>query len=157
MIEKELVTLLEKNNLTIGSVESYTGGLFAATITGVPGASKVFPGSIVTYANEIKEKLVGVKEITIHQYGVVSKEVAQEMADGGREKLGVDICVSFTGNAGPTALDRLPVGRVVIGISTKPKTMLYELQLDNCDRNRIREISVEQAMKWVMEYIRTNE
>ena len=53
MIEKELVTLLEKNNLTIGSVESYTGGLFAATITGVPGASKVFPGSIVTYANEI--------------------------------------------------------------------------------------------------------
>ena len=59
--------------------------------------------------------------------------------------------------AGPTALDRLPVGRVVIGISTKPKTMVYELQLDNCDRNRIREISVEQAMKWVMEYIRTNE
>lgn len=157
MIEKELVQLLGKNQLTIGSVESYTGGLFAATITGVPGASKVFLGSVVSYANEIKEKIVGVKESTIQHHGVVSKEVAQEMADGGREKLGVDICVSFTGNAGPTALDRLPVGRVVIGISTPTKTLVYELQINHCDRNRIREVSVEQAMKWVMEYIRTKE
>ena len=157
MIEKELVILLEKHGLTMGSVESYTGGLFASTLTGVPGVSKVFKGSVVSYANEIKEKIIGVKEETIHQYGVISKEVAQEMADGGREKLGVDICVSFTGNAGPTALDRLPVGRVVIGISTAKKTIVYELQLDNCDRNRIREISVEQSMKWVIEYIRTME
>ena len=143
--EKIVETLLEKK-MTIGSIESFTGGLFASTITSVPGASKVFPGSIVTYANEVKMKLVGVSAKNIAIHGVVSKEVAKEMAEKGREVLGVDMCVSFTGNAGPTALDHLPVGRCFVAISTKYLTTTFELQISSADRDAIREKAVETAL-----------
>jgi len=97
---------------TLGSVESITGGLFASTITSQPGASNFFKGSIVSYANEIKEKL-GIDTSS----GVVNKEVALAMAKAGKEFLNVDICVAFTGNAGPSTLDDLPVGKVFIAIN----------------------------------------
>ncbi len=100
---QKLVSYLKDKNLTIGSVESMTGGLFAARITSVPGASKVFKGSIVSYSPLIKENVVGVNKETIAKYGVVSKQVAYEMAEKGRKVLDVDICVSITGNAGPTS------------------------------------------------------
>ena len=99
----ELVELLKAKHLTIGSIESMTGGLFASSITSVPGASKVFKGSVVSYSPLIKENVVGVKKETIETFGVVSKEVAYEMASKGKKLLDVDICVSITGNAGPTA------------------------------------------------------
>ena len=81
---------------TLGSVESFTGGLFASTIISNPGASSFFKGSIITYHDAIKSKL----GIDISN-GVVNKKVALEMAKKGKEFLGVDICVSFTGEAGP--------------------------------------------------------
>ena len=99
---KKLLQELAEKGLTLGSVESMTGGLFAGEFTSIPGSSKVFKGSVVTYATEIKEKVVGVKIETIEKYGVVSEEVAREMAECGRKLLNVDICVSVTGNAGPT-------------------------------------------------------
>ncbi len=154
MIEKDLVDILKKHNLTIGSIESFTGGLFASTLTNVPGASKVYLGSIVTYATDMKIKLLGVDNLTIASYGVVSKEVAREMAEKGRQKLGVDICVSFTGNAGPGTLDNLPVGRVCMAIAASSKTLSYEVQIEAHDRQRVRELAVESVMKWVIEYIR---
>lgn len=121
----ELVKKLKEKNLTIGSVESMTGGLFASTITSVPGASKVFKGSVVSYSPLIKENVVGVKEETISKYGVVSKEVAYEMADKGRKLLDVDICVSVTGNAGPTAEPgEEGVGSVYFGIATKENVVV---------------------------------
>ncbi len=97
---------------TLGSVESITGGLFATTITNKPGASAFFKGTIVSYSNEIKEKL----GIDISN-GVVNKDVALAMAQKGKEFLGVDVCVSFTGNAGPSALEGQPVGKVFIAIN----------------------------------------
>lgn len=118
---------------TIGSVESFTGGMFAAEITATPGASNYFKGSIVTYSNDIKEKL-GVDTSN----GVINKEVAREMALKGKEYLGVDVCVAFTGNAGPTAMEGKPIGLVYIAINEQ----VYELNLKG-DRNSIRRQAID--------------
>ena len=99
---KSVLKALEEKGLTLGSVESLTGGLFASTICSVPGASKVFKGSFVTYATSKKTDFLNINKDFIDKYGVVSKEVAREMAIIGRHGLEVDVCVSFTGNAGPT-------------------------------------------------------
>lgn len=136
---QKLVSYLKDKNLTIGSVESMTGGLFAARITSVPGASKVFKGSIVSYSPLIKENVVGVNKETIEKYGVVSAQVASEMATKGRKVLDVDICVSITGNAGPTSEPgEAGVGELYIGLSTAAETKLIKKQFSG-DREKIRE------------------
>ena len=121
---------------TLGSIESFTGGLFASKIVETPGASKYFKGSLVTYSNELKEKL-GIDTSN----GVVNKEVALQMATKGRDYLGVDTCVSFTGNAGPDTLDNKEVGLVYIAINDE----IFELRF-NGDRNSIRNQAVEFAL-----------
>lgn len=136
-MKKLLEKFLEKG-LTLGSVESMTGGLFAGAFTDVPGASKVFKGSIVTYATEIKEKVVGVKKETIEEYSVVSEQVAREMAECGRKLLNVDVCVSVTGNAGPTCEPGgKPAGCFYVAVATKNNTFVEVFQI-NKKRNGVR-------------------
>ena len=101
-------------NKTLGSVESFTGGLFAERITSQKNASLFFKGSLVTYSGEIK-KIFG---IPINK-GVINKNVALSMAKVGKKILNVDVCVAFTGNAGPKALENKPVGLVYIAINNK--------------------------------------
>lgn len=139
---KKLLQKLSENKLTLGTIESMTAGLFASSFAKVPGASKVFKGSIVTYSSLIKENVVGVKKETIDKFGVVSKEVAKEMAEKGRKLLDVDVCISVTGNAGPTCEpgDK-PVGCFYVGISTK-KTTYVEMFQKGGKRNRIRNSAV---------------
>ena len=135
----DLVKTLTDKKLTIGSIESMTGGLFASTITSIAGSSKVFKGSVVSYSPLIKENVVGVKEETIKKFGVVSKEVAYEMAVKGRQLLDVDICVSVTGNAGPTCEPgQAGVGEVYIGVSTSKETVVISKKFEG-DRYKIRE------------------
>lgn len=121
---------------TLGSVESITGGLFAAKITELPGASKYFKGSLVTYASELKEKF-GIDTSS----GTVNKEVALAMAKIGKEILNVDICVSFTGNAGPELLDNQPLGKVFIAINDK----VYEKNFHGT-RIQIRKMCIDFAL-----------
>ena len=135
-----------ENNLTLGSAESFTGGLFATTITSISGASKFYKGSFITYATEEKNKLLQIPEDIIQQHGVVSKEIAFYMANNARHLLGVDVCVSFTGNAGPEAMENKPVGEVHIGIVTAEKAEIYSLNL-NGSRDEIRKQAVEFALK----------
>ena len=97
---KELFEELKKRNLRLSAAESLTGGLFSASITSVPGASSVFVGANVTYANDAKEAL-GVKQETLDKYGAVSQETAKEMAISVGDYHKTDVSVSFTGNAGP--------------------------------------------------------
>ena len=137
--------LLEQG-MTLGSVESFTGGLFASTITSVSGASKIYKGGYITYATEEKIKLLQIPENIINQFGVVSKEVAYHMANNARQLLGVDVCVSFTGNAGPDAMENKPVGEVHIGIATSDSAQIYSLNLEG-DRNSIQSQAVEFALK----------
>lgn len=149
----ELVKKLKEKNLTIGSIESMTGGLFASTITSVPGASKVFKGSVVSYSPLIKENVVGVKKETISKYGVVSKEVAYEMADKGRKLLDVDICVSVTGNAGPTAEPgEEGVGSVYFGIATKEKVVVTK-KVFSGSREEIRQKTLLALQEGVLKLI----
>jgi PncC family amidohydrolase len=104
--------------LTIGTVESATGGRTADRITNVPGSSDYFKGSVVAYSNEAKTALVGVKKATLENYGAVSEQTALEMARGGRRLLDVDICVSDTGIAGPAgSTPSKPVGLFYLGLA----------------------------------------
>ena len=143
---ESIVKSLKEKGLTIGSVESLTAGLFSSTIATIPGASEVFKGSIATYTKEEKMSLLGIKKDEIIKYGVVSQYIANEMAMRGRKRLGVDICVSFTGNAGPTSEPGCaPVGRVNMCISTKYG--IVELQQDfEGLRNEIRSACVEMML-----------
>ena len=146
MEAREVNKYLSDLGLTLGSVESFTGGLFASTITSVGGASKIFKGSLITYATEEKINIAKVPEDIVKQFGVVSKEVAYHMANNGRYILNVDVCVSFTGNAGPDAMEGKPVGEVHIGIASADAAQIYSLQLHG-DRNEIRRQAVEFALK----------
>ena len=104
--------------LTIGAVESATGGRIADRITNVPGSSDYFKGSVVAYSNEVKMALLGVRKATLEDYGAVSEQTAREMAQGGRKLLDVDICVSDTGIAGPSgATPEKPVGLFYLGLA----------------------------------------
>ena len=139
---KKLLEAFKEKGLTLGSVESMTGGLFSAKFTEIPGSSAVFKGGIVTYSVEEKIKLVGVKKETIDKYGVVSEEVAKEMAELGRKVLNVDVCVSVTGNAGPTCEPGgKPAGCFYVAVATKNDVVVKVFQKTQ-KRNRVRNSAV---------------
>ena len=143
---KSVLKALEEKGLTLGSVESLTGGLFASTICSVPGASKVFKGSFITYATSMKIDFLNINKDFIDKYGVVSKEVAREMAIIGRHGLEVDVCVSFTGNAGPTKeKGSAPVGRVNMCVATSKGYVNIEKDF-KLDRNEMREECVNSML-----------
>ena len=152
MNKEEINQLFREKGLTLGSVESFTGGLFAREITSVPGASKFYKGGLVTYATEEKVALLGIPHKDVDQFGVVSKEIALQMAELGRKKLNVDYCVSFTGNAGPSAMEGKPVGEIYIGVSNKEKTDAYYYQLDG-NRNTIQEDAIKLAFTLLKKYL----
>ena len=137
---------LRERRLTLGSVESFTGGLFAQQITSVSGASKFYKGGYVTYATEEKVNLLLIPQPEVDKYGVVSKEIAYHMANNARQLLKVDVCVSFTGNAGPDAMEGKPVGEVHIGIATKESAQVYSLLLKG-NRNEIQAQAVDFALE----------
>jgi len=129
-LEVEIARLIREyqaktgKSLTIGTVESATGGRIADRITNVPGSSDYFKGSAVAYSNEVKIALLGVKKETIENYGAVSEQTALEMAQSGRKLLNVDICVSDTGIAGPSgAAPEKPVGLFHLGLAAEGETL----------------------------------
>jgi len=110
--------MLRQKDLSLGTVESATGGLISHLITGVSGSSDYFKGSVISYSNDIKMKIIGVKKTTLEKYGAVSPQVVEEMADGGRQLLNVDICIADTGIAGPAGgTPEKPMGLFYIGLS----------------------------------------
>ena len=147
---KAVIEKLAKEGLTLGSCESITGGAFASAITKVPGASKVYKGSVISYSNEVKINTVGVRRDIIEDDGVVSFNTAIDMAVEARKLLNVDICVSCTGNAGPDVCDDKPVGRVYIAIATEGKVYTRELNLKG-DRNKIQAETVKRMIKLIVD------
>ena len=145
MTVEDINKLFREKGLTLGSIESFTGGLFAREITAVPGASKFYKGGLVTYATEEKVRLLGISQVDVDKYGVVSKEIASQMAELGRQKLNVDYAVSFTGNAGPDAMENKPVGLIYIGVSSSKKTEAYEFRLQG-DRATIQKSAIDLAL-----------
>lgn len=153
LIELEIGNLLRDKHLTLGTVESATGGLMSYLITAIPGSSDYYMGSIVSYSNEIKQRVVGVKEETMAKEGAVSSAVAEEMAAGGRKVLGVDICLSDTGIAGPGgATAKRQVGLFYIGMSHTGGTFSQAHMFgDNREQNRRQ--AADAALKWLRDYL----
>jgi nicotinamide-nucleotide amidase len=114
-IAQIVLDLCTERGLTLGTAESCTGGMVAARLTAVPGASEAFRGSVVSYADDVKEESLGVEAGLIAEHGAVSAEVAAAMAHGARERLGVDVAVAVTGVAGPGGgSEAKPVGLVFV-------------------------------------------
>ncbi len=144
--QEKIVKLLEENHMTVATVESCTGGMVCASIVDVPGASAVLNESYVTYSNDAKRKLAGVKRSTLKNYGAVSKKCAKEMAKGAAAAANADAAVSTTGIAGPDGgTDAKPVGLVFIGCCVGRKTVAKEFLFDG-DRMQVRERATEEAL-----------
>ncbi len=150
---QEIGNLLRQKKLTLGAVESATGGLISHLITNVAGSSDYYKGSVTAYSNDIKMKVIGVKEVTLKQHGAVSPQVAEEMAAGGRQVLGVDVCLADTGIAGPTgATPGKPVGLFYIGLSHKGGTYSRK-HVFSGDREQNKLSAAEAALSWLKEYL----
>jgi len=153
VLEEEIGDLLREQGLTLGIVESATGGLIAEMVTSVAGSSDYFHGSITAYHNGIKTGLVGVKAETLRRYGAVSPQVAEEMAGGGREVLAVDICLADTGIAGPGgALPEKPVGLFYLGLAHRGGVSSRE-HVFSGSRAQNRQSAAEAALRWLREHL----
>ena len=152
-LEQEIGDLLREKGLTLGAVESATGGLISHRITNVPGSSDYYKGSITAYSNETKVEVVGVRGETISQYGAVSHQVAEEMAQGGRNVLAVDICLADTGIAGPGgATPGKPVGLFYLGFSHQGGTYSQKHVFQG-SREQNKRSAAEAALSWLKEYL----
>ncbi len=153
---ENIVSLLKEKKQTVTFAESCTGGLLAKSITDIAGASEVFKGSIVAYANEIKHGFLCVKQETLDNYGAVSKQTAYEMASGARMLFSSDIAVAVTGIAGPSGgSEEKPVGLVYIGISDKYQTKTYRMKASNANgRNGVRCAVVKEVCRLLEEWLK---
>ena len=144
-LEEAVVNLLKEKNMTVTTAESCTAGLLAGRIMNVPGASDVYQEGYITYSNESKMKLVGVKEETLNQYGPVSAETAYEMAVGAVRAAGSDAAVSVTGYAGPDGGEGKPAGLVYVGCCVDEKVRVEEFRFSG-NRNKNRDYAVVRAL-----------
>ena len=154
-----VIATATKLGLTVGCAESLTGGLVAADIVSVPGASAVFRGSIVAYDSMLKNDLLGVDASTLASTGAVTAEVASAMAEGALARLGVDVAVATTGVAGP---DPDPVsgeapGAVFIAVAGGGLgTLVREMSLEG-DRDEIRQRATRAALQALLDGLSTRE
>ena len=150
---KSLITKLIEKNISITTAESCTGGLIASEITKYAGVSSIYPGSVVSYSNEIKMKLLKVKEQTLKEFGAVSKECVLEMLDGVGELMGADIAVAVSGIAGPDGGTKdKPVGLVFIGVKFKDNSLVEKHVFDG-DRNEVQQKAKNRAFELVEKLI----
>lgn len=156
-IAEKFVNKLKDMGLQVATAESCTGGLIAAGIVDVEGASLVFQEGYVTYSNQVKEKLLGVSPQTIAEHTVVSAEVAEEMAIGVQERTGAGITISVTGYAGPEpAGDGTPAGTVYIGVWYREKSVAQKFLFPG-DRRQVRERAVQEALHMALKRIEDGE
>jgi len=154
-ITAEIGDLLRQKKLMLGTVESATGGLISHLITNIPGSSDYYKGSVVSYSNETKIKVIGVNAGTIDNYGAVSHQVAEEMALGGKNLLDVDICLADTGIAGPGGATKdKPVGLFYLGMAQKDGVFSRKHEFHG-DRMQNKQRAAESALKWLKEYLLT--
>ncbi len=152
-MEEELVEILTKKQYKITTAESCTGGLVAATIVNVSGASEVFQAGFVTYANEAKEKELGVKSETLQTYGAVSEKTAKEMAIGCAAHAKAQVGISTTGIAGPGGgTAEKPVGLVYIGCAVR-SNVYVEKNVFSGDQ-QVRRQAADRAIGFALECIK---
>lgn len=145
-LANELIQKLSQQHLTISVAESLTGGLVAASLTQIPGASAVFKGGIIAYRDEIKQKVLKVDPALITKFTSISEPVAQSMATNIREIMNTDIGIATTGVAGPDKSDGFAPGIVFVAISIGDHKICQKLELVG-DRTQIRDQSVNEIFK----------
>jgi len=154
VLAEQVVKKLIENEYHISFAESCTGGLAAGALVDVADASKVLDVSFVTYANEAKMKYLGVKEAVIEKYGVVSEQVACQMAEGAAKEAHSEIGVGITGVAGPAGgTQDKPVGMVCFGFFINGTVYTDTVQFGNIGRNEVRGESVEYVYKRLNELL----
>jgi nicotinamide-nucleotide amidase len=152
-IEQVVVRLLTEKKMTLALAESCTGGGIANRVTNVPGASAIFLGSVVSYANDAKEKFLGVRAETLKQHGAVSEAVAREMAESAREKFSTDFALAVTGIAGPSGgTPEKPVGTVFIALADAFGTGV-ERKLNLCEREAFKQLTAQQALEMLRQQL----
>ena len=144
--EFELVATLRAAGATVSTAESCTGGLVAARITSVSGASEAFKYGAVTYCNEAKNKILGVEKETLETLGAVSAKTAAEMAAGVRKIMNAEIGVSVTGLAGPNGGEGKPVGLVFVAVSSDKYSEVTENHFSG-DRISVRNQAADKALE----------
>ncbi len=154
ILVNELSVILLNRQLKLTTAESCTGGGLSYYLTAQPGSSAWFESGLVTYSNEAKMALLGVKESTLQSFGAVSENTAREMAEGALLSKRADIAISITGIAGPDGgTKEKPIGTVWFGIASqngKTKTFMFHFK---GDRETIRLASIEQALKELKKYL----
>lgn len=153
-LEEVCSDLLSKAGLTLGTAESCTGGIVAKRMTDLPGASKIFVGSVVSYTNSIKNKLLNVPADLLDRQGAVCADVAVAMAKGARAALSCDLAVSTTGVAGPGPDERgNPAGLVYVALDTPKGTLVRELQVGFMTREQVRMSAAQFAFDMIRRYL----
>ncbi len=155
-LARSLLDLCKARRLTVATAESCTGGLVAGALTEIPGSSEVVMCGFVSYSNDAKHELLGVKTDTLANFGAVSKETALAMATGGLKRAGTDLIVSITGIAGPGgATPGKPVGLVHFGAAARDGRVLHlEKRFGAIGRSAVRQRSVIEALKLLVELAR---
>ena len=159
--EQELTDLAEQlgqcltaKGLKLASAESCTGGWLAKIITDIPGSSAWFTGSVVSYSNEAKQSLLGVKQSTLNEYGAVSGETVLEMSDGVFSHTDADVAVSISGIAGPGGgSEDKPVGLVWLSWGKRDKTVFANPFNFSGDRETVRKQSIKQALNSLLDLL----
>lgn len=152
-LEERTVNLLKEKNMVMACAESCTGGLIAKRITDVSGSSYVFSCGIVSYSNEIKEKVLGVKHETLENFGAVSEQTVREMVAGVLKISSADIAVSVSGIAGPNSDNtNKPVGTIWLAVSNGKKTYVRHLHKNFIDdvRNSNRNYASDVALELIL-------
>lgn len=149
-VEEYLIRHLTERGMTVTTVESCTGGMIAAALTSVPGSSVVFRRGFVTYCDEAKHEMVGVRRETLRRFTAVSPQTALEMAEGGAREAKADCCVSVTGYAGPDSGSGEPVGLVYIGCYMNGSGEAREFHFTG-NRQEIRQQAADSALIFLQE------
>ena len=152
VLGRQIQEALYKNNETLCTAESCTGGKISQAIIAVPGASQYFKGSIVAYSNEVKENLLHVSHQVLEEQSAVCEEVARQMVVGACQAMQCDYAISTTGIAGPTGgTVEIPVGTIWIGYGSKDDVRTLKLS-DDFGRDINLEIATSKAMQLIIEY-----
>lgn len=153
---EEAMALIRSKNMTLSTAESCTGGLLGGAVTRISGISEIYMGGVISYSNDVKRDILGVRQETLNSFGAVSKETALEMAQGVRTKLSTSIGVSTTGIAGPTGgTKEKPVGLVYIAIATEGRQTFKELHLKG-DREEVRKETMVQVLTLIIDFLGGN-
>ena len=148
---EKVVALLRAQGKTVATAESCTGGLIGKLITDVSGSSNVYPGGVISYAYAVKEALLGVDESILREKGAVCAEVAKQMAEGARARMGTDYGLSSTGIAGPGSDEfGRPVGLVYLAVADGTETRVFEHRFSG-DRASVRKQAAAQAINHLLD------